>query len=81
MMEKAGAHGYPTAGSVPGAWWWMSPGTCSAAVTEDIECCPALLPGMLVLNTPTPRASHHPKTVPDVGGGHGGAWAGNRRLI
>lgn len=63
-MEKAGAHGYPTAGSVPGAWWWMSPGTCSAAVTEDIECCPALLPGMLVLNTPHTESQPSPQDRP-----------------
>lgn len=63
-MEKAGAHSYLTAGAFPTAWWWMSPGTCSAAVTKDIECCPALLPGLLVLNThhtesqPLPQARH-----------------------
>lgn len=85
-MEKAGAHSHPTAGSVPVARWWTSPATCSGAVTEDIECCPAPLPGTLAPTEPllVPNAhhiesqpwwvpsGHHPKTIANLGGGHGG---------
>lgn len=77
------------------AQWWISPATCSGAVTEDIKCCRAPLLGTLaptepslVPNTHTiesqpwwPPSSHHAKTITNPDGGREGLRQGPKARL